>query len=326
MSASLRRAIPVVLSIISLLFTPKGHCLSGTSGVPHLMRRDTARATVESDSANKQHYLSSSLSYGNNSSFLGRFQSRTMPYLGADVTVMHRKGFWVSAMAYDIVSSPIVVDEIDLMAGWSFDISKKWDASLFYGRYFFPENTELLKSYVANSASVAAGFDWSILYTRLSSAYIFGNDIRDVFLILDNSHYFEFPNILGGDYVSIDPQVSLIAGTQTFYEQFVIEEEIPRNAAKGKDKGKGKGTGKGNGQDKVPSGGSTTEFSIVENETRSFNLMSYEVSLPVMYTRGNWSFETSGRYAIPVNTLEGYLTQPQFFFTSTLYYTISSKK
>lgn len=320
-----------MLSIITILVYSSGHCSPDVSPTRPVLNRDTIRTSSATDSVGtEKNYLSSSISYGNNSSFLGRFQSRAMPYLGADVTAMHKNGLWFSVMAYDIVSSPVFMDEIDLMAGWNFDLSEKWDGSFYYGSYFFQENTELLKSYVANSASVAAGFDWSILYTRLSSAYIFGNDISDIFLILDNSHYFEFPNILGGDYISLDPQISLIAGTQTFYEQFVVEEEIPGKAANGKGKGKGKdkgkGKGKGPGQGKTPIEPKTTEVSIIENESRSFNVMSYELALPVIYTRGNWAFETSGRYSIPVNALEGYLTQPQFFFTSTLYYTISSKK
>ncbi len=305
-------------------FSFASYCVSGELIHESRMYNEFSDSvTSDTVDTSTKHYLSSSISYGNNSSFLGRFQSQRMPYLGADVTVMHKKGFWFSTMAYDIPSSPEFIDEIDIMAGWSFDINKKWDGSVYYGRYFYNENAELLKSYVANSASVTAGFDWSILYTRLGSVYIFGNDIRDIFLTLDNSHYFEFPGFLGGDYLSIDPQISLIAGTQSFYEQFIIEEEIPGKKGKGKGKDKGKGKGKGPGNNPPPK--TETKVTIIENEKRTFNLMSCELSLPVMYSRGNWSFETSGRYSIPVNALEGYPTEPQFFFSSTVYYTIGFK-
>jgi len=311
--------------------------LAAFAGNAFAMVNKDSLLTNGPDSLTKQkNYLSFGLSYGNNSSFLGRYQARSLPFLGIDATYLHRSGLWISAMGYDITGTNDFPDEVDLMAGYNVNISSRWDASVSYGRYFFNENTELVKSSVANAATASVGFDWSILYSKAGATYIFGNDVSDIFLILDNSRYFELGKFIGGD-ISIDPQFSIIAGTQTFFKQYLITEEItipkgkPSNPGNGKGNAGGNGNGNnGNGTDNNGNGNGNTETivetTLIENESRAFRMMSYEVSLPVTYTRGNWTLETSGRYSIPVNALAGYLSKPQFFLTSSIYYTINSKR
>lgn len=312
----------------------------------HAAVNEDSLLTIHPDSLRSKNYLSLGVSYGNNSSFLGRYQSRSLPFLGIDATFLHRSGLWVSAMGYDITGTNDLPDEVDLMVGYNVNISSRWDASISYGRYFFNENTELVKSSVANAASASVGFDWSILYSKAGATYIFGNDVSDVFLILDNSRYFELGEFLGGD-ISIDPQVGIIAGTQTFFKQYLVTEEIkvkkgkPSNPGNGKGNGGNNGNGNGNGNGNSNGNGNNgngnngngnsgpetiLETTVIESESRAFKIMSYEISLPVTYSRGRWTFETNGRYTIPANTLAGYLSKPQFFLTSSLYYTINSKR
>lgn len=278
--------------------------------------QDSLNASTTSDStAKKVRTVFFGLTYGNNSSFLGRYQTALLPYYSADISYKSKTGFWLSLVAYDIYNSATFADEVDVMAGWSTNLSKRIDASFYYTRYFFTESTELIQASVANTASASLGCDWNFLYSKLSGHYIFGG-AHDFFLVMDNSKYIEFPRIFHkNDYLSLDPRISIISGTQTFVDSYYIERGTPLISPTGG----GPSGGRGN----APSSGAPTE--PVESVQTTFNILSYEFSLPVAYTTGKFSFEVTGRYSIPVNLLEGDTSVPQFFFTGGVVYFISSK-
>lgn len=278
--------------------------------------QDSLNAPSTSDStAKKTRTVFFGLTYGNNSSFLGRYQTELLPYYSADISYKSKTGFWLSLAAYDIYNSATFADEVDVMAGWSTNLSKRIDASVYYTRYFFSGSTELIKSSVANTASASLGFDWNFLYSKLSGHYIFGG-AHDFFVVIDNSKYIEFPHIFNkNDYLSLDPRISIISGTQTFVDSYYIDRGTPLISPTG--------SGPSGGRGNAPSSGTST--STVESVQTTFNILSYELSLPVAYSIGKFSFEVSGRYSIPVNLLEGDTSVPQFFFTGGVVYFISSK-
>jgi hypothetical protein len=269
---------------------------------------------LQSDSTTKKaRTLFFGLTYGSNSSYLGRYQADVLPYYLADISYKSKTGLWLSLLAYDINNSLTFVDEVDVMAGWNIDLSKRVDASVFYTRYFFTESAELIKAAVANTASGSLGLDWSYLYTKITGHYIFGGT-HDFFLVLDNSRYIEFPKIFRkDDYLSLEPKISIITGTQTFVDTHYINQGTPLV------------TRPGNGPPGGSPGTGGTPSSPVESSQTTFNILSYEFILPVAYNTGRFSFEINGRYSIPVNLLEGDTSAPQFFFTGGVLYYISSK-
>lgn len=284
---------------------------------------DSLKAVIKTDSVKgpdaaetKTRAFFAGLTYGNNSSYLGRYQTQILPYYSVDVSYKTKGGLWFSLVTYEIGGTTTLVDEIDLLAGWNFNLSERVDASLFYTRYFFTETTDLLKSSVQNTTSASIGLDWGLLYSKISSNYIFGG-ANDFFLVFDNSRYIEFPQIFNGkDYFSIEPKVSIIGGTQTFVESHMISQGTPVSIPIGGGPGGPRGR---------PAGGGSTSTTTAESSKTSFNILSYEVSLPLAYTTGRFSFEVSGRYCKPVNLLEGDNSVPQFFFTGGILYFMTSK-
>lgn len=274
---------------------------------------DSVQISIGSDSTTKKtRTLFFGLTYGSNSSFLGRYQTEILPYYSADISFKSKTGLFLSFLAYDINNSLTFFDEMDVMAGWNIDLSKRVDASVFYTRYFFTESTELIKASVANTASVSMGLDWSFLYSKITGHYIFGST-DDFFLVIDNSRYVEFPQIFRkDDYLALDPKISIITGTQTFVDTHYINQGTPLLRP-------------GNGPPRGSGGGSSTTPSTTETSQTIFNVLSYEFSLPVSYNTGRFAFEITGRYSIPVNLLEGDTSVPQFFFTGGVVYFISSK-
>jgi hypothetical protein len=306
----------VVSVIFLILILPSAFSSDRSLQTTGALLQDSLKASGTSDStARKTRTVFFGLTYGNNSSFLGRYQTELLPYYSADISYKSKTGLWLSLVAYDVYNSATFADEVDVMTGWSTNLSKRIDASVYYTRYFFTESTELIKASVANTASASLGLDWNFLYSKLSGHYIFGG-AHDFFVVIDNSKYIEFPYIFHkNDYLSLDPRLSIISGTQTFVDSYYIDRGTPLISPTGS----GPSAGRGN----APSSGTST--SSVESVQTTFNILSYELSLPVAYNTGKFSFEITGRYSIPVNLLEGDTSVPQFFFTGGVVFFFSSK-
>lgn len=257
--------------------------------------------TVLADSTRSRLWILGA-SWGNNSSFLGRYQAERLPFYAIDATYKAKSGFWLSGMGYHIPNTNNTIDELDLMAGWSFDLSRRWDASVYYSRFFFSAESPLLKAATANALSARLALDWGWVYSQLTSSLTFGGS-SDFFLVLDNSRYFELPRLFHKkDYVSIEPKISLIAGTQTFVEQYTASQPVPIFSPSP-------------GPGRPGSGGTQTR----EHASTSFNLLTYELAVPVGYTFKKLTLEATPRYSIPVNQLEGDASEAQFFLTTSLY-------
>ena len=213
------------------------------------------------------------LSYGSNSTYFGRSQAEAFPYTAATLTYTAKNGLYGSVELYNLLNTPTALDETDLTVGWDHDLGKTLDVSLSYSRFFFPTNSELVKSSVNNAFDASLGQDWSAFYSRLSATYLYGKNAGkgDAFLILENSRSFETKRGFGqNDYFSVEPVVSLAAGTQSFAEAAVTRR-------------KGGATG-----------------TAVRN-VRRFGLVDYEFGIPVSYNVGKLALSAGWRYVVPVN-------------------------
>ena len=250
------------------------------------------------DSAARPGGFTAALSYGSNSSFFGRTQTTRYPYMAGEVTYKSKFGVWDSAMGYNLLNTTSFVDETDLSAGWDADLSKKIDASVSYSRLLFAANSPLVKSSVTNSLDGYVGWDGSYMYSRLNAAYLFG-ETDDLFLVLDNSRNFEFERVFTPQgYLSIEPRVSVTAGTQHFAETSMVQQ-----VQRGNSNGHGRGT---NGTNTVTN--TTTRFQVLNNELR----------VPVTYSLGLVSVQVAWRYFIPVNLLPDDVSGVRSSFTSSL--------
>lgn len=310
------RMIRAILSLLLLAAAPPAaFSIAPEAITANRVVSDSVVTPPASDSAQaKSRAVFFAVNYGNNSSFLGRYQAEVLPYYSADISYMSKTGFWLSLMTYEINNSATFIDEVDLIAGWNMNLSRRLDASVYYTRYFFTGSTELIKASVANTGTVSLGADWGFIYSKVSANYIFGG-ASDFFIVIDNSRYMEVPRIFSkNDYLSFEPKISIISGTQTFVDTHYINQGTPLFIPTGGGPSSGRRPGSGSGP--APT---------AESSETIYNILSYEFSLPIAYNTGNFSFEINGRYSIPVNLLEGDPSVPQFFFTGGLVYYISSK-
>jgi hypothetical protein len=250
--------------------------------------------------ASRHGALSASLGYGSNLAFYGRIQPVAYPYLTTELTYTSKVGVWASVVVSNLLPTPTLVDETNLVVGWDGDLTKRMDASISYSRFFFPPNSPLIKSSVNNSIESYLGYDWGYLYSRLNADFLFGPDSRDGFVQLDNSRYFSLKK-LGKGVLSTEPKLSVLAGTQNFDAVSVVQQLQRGNSTKSMGKGKTK-------QHQI----TTTTYS-----TR-FSVLAYELQVPLTYTVGRVTGQATYRYLVPVNLVDDEDSVASSFFTATL--------
>ncbi|MBD2721065.1 hypothetical protein [Hymenobacter armeniacus] len=238
------------------------------AGTPRAAAAPAPADTAATDAPTRN--FSAALGYGSNSTYFGRSQAVAFPYLTADFTYTAKNGLFGTLGLYNLLNTPAALDETDLTVGWDHDFGRTLDVSVSYSRFFFPTNSQLVKSNVNNAFDAALGQDWGVVYSRLSATYLFGKSTSkgDAFLTLENSRSFEIPHVFGADnYLTIEPLVSVAAGTQSFAEAALD---------------------KRNGTTKV-------------RNVRRFSVVDYELSVPVRYTVGKLELAAGWRYVVPVN-------------------------
>ncbi|GAB3536784.1 hypothetical protein GCM10027443_27960 [Pontibacter brevis] len=296
-----------------------------------------ANTTAPADTAKaKKGWWTIGAEVANNSSFFGRNTARRFPYAATTVTYLHRTGLWASATSYKLFDTESYIDETDLSMGYSFKVRDLVEANISYSHFIFGENTPLVKATTSNIFSAKAALDWGILYTGVTSSYIFGES-HDVFAVLENSRFVPLNPLWHGKHIiGVDPKVTITAGTQRFYETHTTTTRNNDTSSTGTKPSAGgplSGTpiggilnpGGTGGSTSSPSGtgtgtGTTTTTTTTKAVSR-FNVLNYELKLPVVIYLGNFELEPAFRYAIPVNKIEGDDSKAQSFYSLNVSYT-----
>ncbi|MBC8053706.1 MAG: hypothetical protein H7Y13_11640 [Sphingobacteriaceae bacterium] len=282
---------------------------------------DTAKATVTLGTE-----------YSSNVSYYGQASADRLPYILGSAQVVFPKGLWLSGYTYKLFDSQSGVSAINLTAGFSFDLTKALSGQLSYGKSFYPDNSPLLQSVNEDMVSTSLVYDWQWLSTGVTASYVPGKD--DVLYTSFNaSKVIDLGlSFSSKDYLTLEPVFEIVGGTQRFSDSVTTPappkaKQSPNIPIIGKPLNvppvaKGQRFKK-DGQDKgvitdVIKGKREDQVTVVT--TTSYNIVSYNFTLPLVYNRTNYSIEASYQGAVlskSVSTSQ----KLQSFFNLGFYYT-----
>jgi hypothetical protein len=265
---------------------------------------------TKTDSTEKTSLIVAAV-YSTNANYYGQTSAEKLPYVLTNATVKFPGGLWLSAAAYKLLNIGSGISAANAGAGIDFNLnkSKSLIGSLSYTRSFFPENSPLLQAANENTASASLTYDWNYLNSGLSADYAFGSE-NDWFVSFSNSKLFSLGSLFSNkDYVSIEPALEIVAGTQHFYETYTENKKV-------RDKLLGKITdplfpSKGQGQNQT----TTTTVS-----SSSFDLLSYNLKLPLAYNRSNYVIEGSCQLSMLSDKVQISSGKLRSFFNMSFYY------
>jgi len=252
------------------------------------------RSAVQKKSPEDNHSLYAGIGAGSNMIYLGTSISNNKPFYSASVTYSYRNSLYASASASHLNETTPYLAFYNLSMNYSHTFNSWFDISGDIAGYKTIES--LQDSLFADFAyiNLTTGFDWKLLYTRISFSGIMSEE-NGFYLQISNSRYFETPEFLKGKaLVYFDPDIDILFGnllsTETVSGNRKYGNSPPFSHAR-----------------KKPANSN-------ESYSEKFGLMDLQFSLPVTFTFGKLSMEAEPSYLLPVHSNPDYPEPEGFTF------------
>ena len=157
-------------------------------------------------------------------------------------------------------------------AGYRFPQSEHFSGNLFYSQFLYNEKSTLVQSALKSQTGMNLSYLTKIINLNGGVDLKFSNQ-TDVGATLGLDHLFLFVNGTHHTAFAIDPSVYAYAGTQKFSNTY-----LERKSVLG-----------------IPVTQQTTE------QVTQFNILSYEVSMPLVFVAGKFNASVTPSYVIPQN-------------------------
>lgn len=264
------------------------------------------------------------LNYSSNLVFFGRSGSERTPYVSSDFYMQIPAGFWanVSFLSFYSLHSITQIDNIGLTLGYDKKLNKNFGISTSLNRYFYPSSNVSIQNAATNLVDFYLGYKLKFFRSSLGCSYMAGN-VNDFFSSFSMSGYFEKNYLFNSNFsILFEPKILINAGTQNFVSVYQ-EEENKIIQSSGFSKKKGRKPSKG-----TTTTTTTTAAPIDDNaiSKKDFHVLSYELGFPVTISYKRVSLEAAYNYIIPVNLLEGDLSNRRSVFSLSLYYIVYKEK
>lgn len=248
------------------------------------------------------------LDYFSNLTFGGRYDSVQLPILTPSFTVVTKPGLFLGIVAYeDLGKVHPGMEGISLTPGYAWHIHSHWLALFSYSRFFITDKSPMILASLKSLADAGFYFTSPALNISLEGDYLFGNN-KDWINTLDISHDIKWKRILPHLALRISPALSLIAGTQTFYRTYYTNLKNGNLL-----------TGNGGLLGGLTGGSTPPLTSTQQEQVRSYQLLSGELSLPVVFRFDHsWRLRGAPHLLIPMNqpgSLTGNFDHTLFYMT-----------
>ncbi|MCX6335239.1 MAG: hypothetical protein NT092_13235 [Bacteroidia bacterium] len=250
--------------------------VNGQTGSPIPMDKDSVRT---GSNIKRSNSLFAGVGYGSNMIWLGSTISGNHPYYSAALTYGFGKGLYLTASSSYVTGLKLFPSFYCLSSSYGHSVNKWFDISSSLAGY---KTREALRDTLFSDfgyVNFITGFDWKILYTRISLSGVISEDLKGYIQII-NSRYFKTGAFLNGDsYVSFNPEFSILAGeiieivTQTGTKKYGLSPPF-RHYKKN----------------------STV---TTESYTSKFGVIDFEFSVPVDFNYKSFSIELEPGFVLP---------------------------
>jgi hypothetical protein len=256
---------------------------------------DTASTTKEE----QKHALYAGINYGSNLIYLGSTISGNLPYYSASLTYSLKNKLFISAAASHVSETSPYIAFCTLSASYNQTVNSWFDYSA--SAAYFKTAESLQESLFQNFGlfNFTAGFDWRLLYTKLSLSGVL-SETNSGYIQIRNSRYFQTGHFFREKaFLSFDPSFSFLFGQLVDIETTTATSKF--------------GNAPPFGQLRKKPDNTTTKYSY------SFGMIDTEFSLPVTLNFAKFSIEAEALYILPVHSIQEYTSPDHFSFNVTAF-------
>jgi hypothetical protein len=160
----------------------------------------------------QKHSLFATAGFGSNMIFLGSTITEDKPFFSTGLVYGFRNSFYLSASATHIQGMDPFAAYYSAAADYKHTFNSWLDISAEVSGYKTAPSLEqtLFNEFIF--ANFTSGFDWKLLYTRISAGALF-SETNTGFLQVSNSRYFQTPSFFKGkSNISFNPEINLLFG------------------------------------------------------------------------------------------------------------------
>ena len=163
---------------------------------------------------------------GSNMIYLGTSISNNKPFYSASVTYGYRNTLFATASASHLNRTSPFFAFYNLAVNYSHTFNSWFDISADIAVYKTAESLQDSLFSDFGYLNLTTGFDWKLLYTRISFSGIVSEE-NGFYLQISNSRYFETGEFLKGKaLVYFDPDIDILFGNLTTVETISGTEKI----------------------------------------------------------------------------------------------------
>ena len=220
-------------------------------------------------------YFKASLDYLSNAVYNGRKDSLVTPYYTPAIGYYDKSGFFISgSVSYLSSAAESRIDVFSIDLGYDFTASDKLSGGVYANKSFYNQSSSTVRSSLNAGLGAYLSYDAGIVAVQGGIDAVFSKS-TDINANGSLSHAF---NLGEGEEWTLSPTVSFNAGTQNFYQDYFRNRKKSFRANR-------------NGN----------QNTIVVKGYNSFNVLDYELALPLAYEAKSWGLSFKPVYAIPVN-------------------------
>jgi len=276
----------ILFSILIIIDHPAAFLQANTVNLPDSLKK--------SESA---HSLFTGVGYGSNMIYLGSTISRNQPYGYASLTYGFKNQLYISLVAVHLANNSPFLPLYTGSLTYNHTFNSWFDISSGIYCYHIASSLSdtLLSSFLY--CDLTLGFDWKLLYTRISAGTMLSSNNKTYFQIR-NSRYFQTPEFSRGKYnFSFDPYFNVMFGPLTKAESsgstvITINPPFRKN-------------GKGH------SSSSGTKYST------TYGVMEIDFGIPVSFNASKFTIEAEPGYNFPFYNISNYPGIKGFVFSLT---------
>lgn len=242
--------------------------------------------------------------YGNNANYFGQTAEQKLPYILTNAALRFKSGFYFSAGSYKLINAGgSAISQLDLSAGFEFDLAKDFSGSVGYNRSIFAKNSPLLGAANENTLSASLAYDLNFLKTGLSTYYAFGTQ-RDLFMSFSASKALNLGSLFSDkDFISFEPGLELVGGTLHYLEEYIVRRDRF-----------------GYPMSMNPNPMNRRQTYTITRNASSFDMISYNMNFLLGYNRNNYLIETGWQVSTLGKNVSETKQKPRSFFNLSFYY------
>jgi hypothetical protein len=237
-----------------------------------------ARSQNVQDSAKNE--FSASINYQSTLHYLGRVDSLKSSGVFPVIGLKSKIGLYLNStfIFFENAATPLKYTGTILEAGYRFPYSKNFSGNIYYNHFLYQDKSVLQQAALKGQAGINTTYNNKVVNVNLGGDVKFSNGETDFGLTAGLDRLFLFKDLINNVVVALNPSAYIYSGTHNYFQ----------NVKNNKGQGLGSLLGANN---------STSTL----QQAKQFEILAYELSMPVVLVKGKFNAYVSPAYIMPQN-------------------------